>query len=72
MIEATQRYIQGYTLSRQEAISKLHRLTPGTVEHSQLQGALIKAAGIAEICLPDTTYKVDASCHRLLGGFGSC
>ena len=65
-------YPSGSTLTRQEAQTKLHTLTPGSNEYRQLESSLLKASGIAEIALPDSSYKVNTSCHRLLGGFGSC
>ena len=60
-------------LSRQEAKTRLRKLKPGSVEHSKLQAALIKAAGIVEISLPTSTYRVNTFSKdcRLLGGFGS-
>lgn len=60
-------------LNRQQATLRLGELTPGGEEYSQLQNALIKTSGIAEVCLPTTSYKVDVS-HSgctLLGGFGA-
>ncbi len=62
------------TLTREEAKAKLHTLTPGSEEHRQLEGVLLKTTGIiAEIALPDDrSYKVNTSCNQLLGGFGSC
>lgn len=64
----------GYlVLNRHEAKSRLKMLMPGTQEHTKLQEALIRTAGIVEICLPTMNYKVNTSAHEcaLLGGFGS-
>ena len=60
------------TLSRQEAKSRLQKLIPGTEEHSKLQNALIRTAGIVEICLPSHSYRIDTSSDTcaLIGGFG--
>jgi hypothetical protein len=60
-------------LTRQEAKSRLQLLAPGSEEHTQLQNALIKMAGIVEIHGPTTAYKVSTldENQRLLGGFGS-
>uniref|UniRef100_UPI001D042978 hypothetical protein n=1 Tax=Candidatus Protochlamydia sp. W-9 TaxID=1785087 RepID=UPI001D042978 len=60
-------------LGRQEAQSRLRNLIPNTEEHSKLQAALIKTAGIVEISLSNMNYKVD-TCpknHLVVGGFGS-
>lgn len=61
------------TLNRQEATERLHKLEPGTLEHTKLQDALTRIEGIAEISLPDIEYKVYTASeeHKLLGGFGS-
>lgn len=61
-------------LSYQEAKSRLRRLTPGTEEYNQLQNALIKTTGIAEVHLTAaSSYKVNTASKDgvLLGGFGS-
>src|SRR5579872_3716194 len=60
-------------LNREEAKSKLQKLTPGTEEYCQLQDALLRTAGIVEISLPTLHYRVDTSSKNctLLGGFGS-
>lgn len=60
-------------LSRKEAKLKLHTLTPCSGEYSKLQNALIGRAGIVEISLPNSSYKVNTASKScaLLGGFGS-
>ncbi len=60
-------------LSRQEAKSKLQKLTPETEEHSKLQSALIKTNSIEEIILRDGPYRVNTASEEcaLLGGFGA-
>lgn len=67
-------HVQGYpALSRESAVLRLQTLVPGTQEHSLLQNTLLKTAGIAEICLPEFSYRVNTSVEScyLLGGFGS-
>lgn len=61
------------TLNREEAKSRVQRLTPGSAEHSQLQNVLLQTSGIFEICLQGCTYKVHSSLKEeaLRGGFGS-
>ncbi len=71
--QQTSSFPRNQVLTREEAKSRLYKLTPGTEEYIKLQNALIKATGIVEISLPTTTYKVN-SClkdNKLLGGFGS-
>ena len=58
-------------LNHQEAKLRLKKLKPGTEEYHQLQNALIKMSGIAEVILPTTSYKVNTAQCELLGGFGS-
>lgn len=60
-------------LNRQAAKSRLQTLPPDTEEHSKLQNALIRTAGIVEISLPTAVYRVDTSSEDcvLLGGFGA-
>ena len=62
-----------HILNRQEARSRLQKLTPGTEEHSKLQDALIRTSNIVEISLPTASYKVNTGSDNcvLLGGFGS-
>ena len=57
--------------NRQEALSRLQSLTPGSEEHDKLQSALMKTSGIAEVCLNNMSYKVNTSSIELPGGFGS-
>lgn len=64
----------GQVLSREEAKSRIQKLVPDSPEHRSLQSALIKAAGVVEINLPDdNTYKVNTCSDEcaLLGGFGA-
>ena len=63
--------LENRTLDRQEAEARIKRLTPGSEEHSRLQTALLITSGIAEICLPNVSYKVNLTDEKLLGGFGS-
>lgn len=60
-------------LSRREAKAKLRRLIPGSEEYNKLQDALARTAGIVEISLPMTIYKVCtwSEEHHLKGGFGA-
>ena len=59
-------------LSRQEAKSKLRKLTPGTEEYSKLESALHRTADIMEIILPNDSYRVNTYEDKaLVGGFGS-
>lgn len=65
-------YLSNTVLSRQEANSRLHQLTPGTEEYNKLQLALTKASGIVEITLREAVYKVDTASEDYVvrGGFG--
>ncbi|MGR3912318.1 MAG: DUF4116 domain-containing protein [Candidatus Rhabdochlamydia sp.] len=60
------------TISLQEGKRLLQQLIPGSFEHAQLQTIFLKTAGIFEITVKGTSYKIDTVSHqcKLLGGFG--
>lgn len=64
---------QGKVLNVQQAKARLHTLKPDTQEYRLIENILLRTVGIAEVCLPQVTYKINTSLREgaLLGGFGS-